>query len=38
MIPYTQGATLREVLKHPSVEECMMVDIGECTAAGAFFL
>ena len=33
-----QGATLREVLKHPSVEECMMVDIGECTAAGAFFL
>jgi len=26
------------VLKHPSVEECMMVDIGEFTAAGAFFL
>lgn len=23
-----QGATLREVLKHPSVEECKMVDIG----------
>ena len=24
-----QGATLREVLKHPSVEEAMMVDIGK---------